>query len=88
MTETAHSAIRAFMIESFLFGDESGLPADNKSLIANGIVNSTGVLELVAFIEDTFGFTMADADITPENLNSVDNIAAFVARAGERAKAA
>ena len=88
MTVNAHGAIRAFMIESFLFGDESGLPADNESLIANGIVDSTGVLELVAFIEDTFGFTMADADITPENLDSVDNIAAFVARAGERAKAA
>ena len=80
MTETAHSAIRAFMIESFLFGDESGLPADNESLIANGIVDSTGVLEIIAFLEQTHGVTVADSDIVPDNLDTIRRIAAYVER--------
>ncbi|HEV7309725.1 acyl carrier protein [Ensifer sp.] len=79
MTETIKDKIRAFVIENFLFGDSSYDLADAASLIDNDIIDSTGVLELVAFIEDQFGITMADADIVPANLDSLARISAFVA---------
>jgi acyl carrier protein len=75
--------VRSFVVENFLFGDTAYPLADDASLIDNDIIDSTAVLELVAFIEDSFGITMADADIVPANLDSLSRIAAFVgARAG------
>ncbi|MBL0373519.1 acyl carrier protein [Rhizobium sp. KVB221] len=70
--------IRRFIVENFLFGDESAMTGDKESLIDNGILDSTGVLELVAFIEETYDFTMADEEIIPANLDSVVRIAGFV----------
>jgi len=78
MTDETNSRIRAFIVENFLFGDTSHDLADNASLIDNDIIDSTGVLELVAFIEDDFAVTMADADIVPANLDSIERIAAFI----------
>lgn len=74
------SSIRAFIAESFLFGDTEALPADTESLIETGIVDSTGVLELVAFVEEQFGVRVADEEIVPANLDSVEAIARFAAR--------
>jgi len=78
MFDNPLSTIRAFIIENFLFGDGSSMPDDKGSLIENEILDSTGVLELVAFIEDTYDFTMADDEIVPANLDSVFKIAYFV----------
>jgi len=78
MSDTIKNDVRAFVVENFLFGDASQAPADDASLIENDIIDSTAVLELVAFIEDTFGLTMHDADIVPANLDSIARIAAFV----------
>lgn len=86
MTETIEHEIRNFIVETFLFGDASQAPADNASLIDNGVIDSTAVLELVSFIEERFGIAVADADIVPANLDSVARIAAFVqAKAGSLA---
>ncbi|HEV7336694.1 MULTISPECIES: acyl carrier protein [Bosea] len=79
MTDTIRDAVKAFVIENFLFGDTSNPLADTDSLIENGIIDSTGVLELVAFIEDRYGITVADADIMPANLDSLARITAFIA---------
>lgn len=79
MTESIKDSVKAFVIENFLFGDTSQNLADTDSLIENGVIDSTGVLELVAFIEDRYGVTVADADIVPANLDSLDRIAAFIA---------
>lgn len=78
MTDTIKNDVRAFIVENFLFGDASQAPADDASLIENDVIDSTGVLELVAFIEERFGLTMDDADIVPANLDALDRIAAFV----------
>ncbi|MDN2567315.1 acyl carrier protein [Aquibium sp. A9E412] len=84
MSEGFHDKIRAFIVETFLFGDDSEpLPGD-LSLLENDLVDSTGVLELVGFLEADFGLAVDDADIVPANLDTVDRIAAFV----ERKKAA
>lgn len=72
--------VRGFIVESFLFGDESQPLPDDLSLIDNDLVDSTGVLELVGFIEERFGVAVDDAEIVPANLDSIERIAAFVAR--------
>ncbi|MBN9443585.1 acyl carrier protein [Bosea sp. (in: a-proteobacteria)] len=79
MTDAIQEAVEAFIIENFLFGDATQAIAGMDSLIENGIVDSTGVLELVAFIEDRYGIAVADADIVPANLDSVARITAFIA---------
>jgi acyl carrier protein len=78
MADTIENGVRAFIIENFLFGDTSYELANNASLIENDIIDSTGVLELVAFIEDNFEIEMADADIVPANLDSLERISAFI----------
>lgn len=78
MTQTVKDKVRTFIIENFLFGDTSYELADTASLIENDIIDSTGVLELVAFIEDQFGIAMADADIVPANLDSLARITTFI----------
>ncbi|MBN9251861.1 MAG: acyl carrier protein [Mesorhizobium sp. 61-13] len=83
MAETVKDKVRNFIVENFLFGDTSYQLADDASLIENDIIDSTAVLELVAFIEDNFGITMSDADIVPANLDSLARISSFIeTRAG------
>jgi acyl carrier protein len=72
--------IRDFVISNFLFGQDGGRLSDTESFLENGIIDSTGVLELVAFLEQQFGIAVGDRELVPENLDSVVNAAAFVAR--------
>ncbi|GAA4110896.1 acyl carrier protein [Aminobacter aganoensis] len=78
MTPQIKDTVKAFIIENFLFGDTSYALDDDVSLIESGVVDSTGVLELVTFIEDQFGLEMADSDIVPANLDSLVRITAFI----------
>lgn len=71
------STIREFVVENFLFGDGNRLSVDT-SFIENGIVDSTGILELVAFLEETYGIVVEDEEIIPENLDSIQNITFFL----------
>jgi acyl carrier protein len=80
MTEEIKMKVKAFIIENFLFGEASDAIADDASLIENDVVDSTGVLELVAFIEDQFAITVADTDIVPANLDSIARISGFIER--------
>ena len=80
MSDETRTAIRTFIVENFLFGDDSQpLPAD-LSLIDNDLIDSTGILELVGFLEERFAITVADADIVPANLDTIERIAGFIAR--------
>lgn len=78
MSDDIKANIRDFIVENFLFGDTSQPIEDTTSLIDNGYVDSTGVLELVFHIEQSFGIEIADTDIVPANLDSVDAITAYV----------
>ena len=69
--------VRAFLAENFVLGDDQTL-AGSASLIDAGIIDSTGVLELVGFLEETYGIRIADYELLPENLDSIDNIVRFV----------
>jgi len=69
--------VRNFVIENFLFGDGNGL-GDADLFIDRGIIDSTGILELVVFLEQTYGFKVDDDELIPENLNSVNLVSDFV----------
>lgn len=79
--------IRDFIVENFLFGDTSQPIEDSTSLIDNGYVDSTGVLELVFHIEQSFGIKVADNEIIPANLDSVGAIAAYIEKKQQTAAA-
>ncbi len=70
-------SVRSFLRQNFYV--EGELPGD-ASLLGHGVVDSTGILEVIAFIEETFEITVEDLEMVPENLDSVDAIAAFVCR--------
>jgi acyl carrier protein len=71
--------VRDFVTSNFYVAD-SGSLEDRTSLLEQGIIDSTGVLEVIMFIESTFGVTVEDSEMLPENLDSIERIAAFVAR--------
>jgi len=71
--------VRNFVVENFLFGNANGL-ADDTSFLEAGILDSTGVLEVVAFLEQQLGVRVDDDELTPENLDSISSIGAFVSR--------
>ncbi len=83
---TVQERVRQFIIENFYVADASELGGAS-SLIQGGWVDSTGMLELIAFLEVEFGLRISDAEMIPDNLDSIDRIAAFVARKGERVSA-
>ncbi len=71
--------IRAFVVENFLFGDGTGL-VENTSFLQEGIIDSTGVLELVTFLEEEFSLAIRDEELVPENLDSIHKVADFLRR--------
>lgn len=68
--------IKEFLQENYIFDSENGLD-DDDSLLENGIIDSTGVLELILFLEENFQIKVNDDEILPENLDSVNNICNF-----------
>ena len=69
--------IRNYIVENFLFGDDSGLE-DDTSFLDEGIMDSTAALELVDFIEKEFSITVDDEEVIPDNLDSIQNIVNFL----------
>ena len=72
--------IREFVLDNFLMGDASAMLADHESLLQNGIIDSTGVLEVVMFLEARYGIKIEDRELVPENIDSVDNQVKFLQR--------
>ena len=71
--------VRKFVVDNFLFGDDGGL-GDDTSFMEGGIIDSTGILELIAFLEKTFGVKIEDGELVPENLDSLARVAQFIER--------
>jgi acyl carrier protein len=78
MTSEISNRIRSFIIENFLFDDSSNGLKDTDSFLENGIIDSTGVLELVSFLEETFSIEVADEELIPENLDSIINVVNYL----------
>ena len=78
--ETLKKEIREFIVETFLFGDDSEGFTDTDSFMQKGIVDSTGILEVTGFVEEKYDFTIENEEMTPANLDSVDNLSNFISR--------
>lgn len=78
--DEVQSTIRAFILNNFVLPDGSTELNDNDSLSKRGIIDSTGVLETVMFIEETFGISVEDDDIIPDNMDSVNKVTAYILR--------
>lgn len=72
--------LRQFVVDNFLLGQDDVALTDDMSFLDLGIVDSTGVLELVSFLERQYALKLDDEDLVPENLDSIDNLAAFLER--------
>ncbi|CDZ68880.1 acyl carrier protein [Neorhizobium galegae] len=77
MAGAFENSVREFIAENFLFRADAEV-SNNQSLLESGVIDSTGVLELIAFLEQTYGITVADEEIVPENLDSIDNMTSYL----------
>ena len=77
---SVEAKIKNYILENYLFTDDESALGSNDSFLDGGILDSTGILELIYFIEDEFAIKVEDEEMLPENLDSVSNIAAFIER--------
>lgn len=78
-TKTAHrEVLRRFILENYFFSDDPSLLDDNDSFMEKGILDSTGILELIFFLEEEFGIQVAENDMVPENLDSITGLLRFL----------
>ncbi len=69
--------VKAFIVENFLFGSDEGLE-DNTSFMDEGIIDSTGILELIDFLEEEYSISVEDEEMIPENLDSLNNVVTYL----------
>jgi len=72
--------LRTFVVENFLFGQEGANLREDTSFMGAGVLDSTGVLELIGFLERTYDLRLTDDELVPENLDSLQRLATFVSR--------
>ena len=75
-----HNKIRNYIAQNLLFSDNGFEYDDDVSLLDEGIVDSMGVLELVLYLEETFGISVEDQDVTPDNFDSINKIVGYLHR--------
>ena len=71
------NTVRGFIVENFLYGDDGEL-RDDTSFLGTGIIDSTGILEVISFLEETYGVTVDDEELIPENFDTLINIDSFL----------
>ena len=72
--------LRKFIIDNFLFGKESVEFSDDDSFLEKGLIDSSGVLELVGFLEETYSIKVRDNELVPDNLDSINKLLAYLDR--------
>jgi acyl carrier protein len=77
---SAEEKVRNYILENYLFTDDQSALNSEDSFLNKGILDSTGILEVIYFLEDEFGVSIEDEEMVPENLDSVNNITAFLQR--------
>lgn len=77
---SARERVRNYILETYLFTDDNNALADDDSFLEKGIIDSTGILELVMFLEEQFGIKVADEELLPENMDSVGRLVQFIER--------
>jgi acyl carrier protein len=79
MQNTQRETLRQFVVENFLFGQVGNL-SDQDSFLEKGIIDSTGILELIGFLERKYGIKIADEDLIEQNFDSIDKLMMFLTR--------
>jgi acyl carrier protein len=79
-TAQVETDIRGYLLENHLFTSDAAQLSNDDSLLEKGIIDSTGILEVIMFLETKFGVTVKDSEMLPENFDSVNNIVRFVQR--------
>ena len=82
------SDLRGFLSANYFLGEDPSQLAASGSLIEAGLIDSTGVLELVGYLEEQFGIRITNDELLPENLDSIENIVGFVERKRQSGQAA
>ena len=77
---SAAEQVRQYILENFLFSTDTSLLGLDESFLERGLIDSTGMLEVILFLEESFGVKVSDNEMVPENLDSVNRIAAFLER--------
>ncbi|MEJ2395033.1 MAG: acyl carrier protein [Candidatus Thiodiazotropha sp.] len=77
---SVESKIRSFILDNFIFSDDDDALKNEDSFLDNGILDSTGILEVIFFLDEEFSIKVNDDELIPENLDSVDRLAAFIKR--------
>jgi len=72
--------IRNYILENYLFSNDQSMLKNTDSFLQTGILDSTGILEVIHFLEDDFGVVVDDEEMVPENLDSVNNLVAYITR--------
>ena len=78
MDNRIRTELTDFVVANYLFGDVSRTPADNDSLVEGGVIDSTGILELIEFLEGQFDIEVSEAETVPQNLDTISSLTRFV----------
>lgn len=76
--QTIAAVLRNYIAQNILFSPDEFPYGDDDSFLENGIIDSTGVMELIAFIEERFNISVEDAEITPQNFDSISHLADYI----------
>lgn len=78
METQIRAELAKFIAKNYLFGDTTSVPQDNDSLVEQGIIDSTGILELIEFLKSHFKVEVSESETVPENLGSISNLTEFI----------
>lgn len=75
---TIESKLRTYVLESFLFSDDASLLNNSDSFMETGILDSSGIVDIILFVQEEFGIRIPNEDAIPENLDSIDQLLAYI----------
>ncbi len=78
--KTIQETLKAYIADNILYSDKGYTYPDTASFLENGIVDSMNIMEIVMYVEETFGIQAEDREIIPDNFDSISNLAAFIER--------
>ena len=79
-SQSLEQEVRRFVVENFLFGEDDGSLQLEDSFLDSGVIDSTGVLELVTFLEQQYEIKINDTELVPDNLDSISRVSSFIRR--------
>lgn len=77
-TNAVETQIRSYILENFLYTKDEGKLKNTASFLEEGIVDSTGILELLLFVQETFGVQVEDEEVVPDNFDSVERLTRYI----------